>query len=88
LRKRQCASSAQEAFKHAGTTEMKLFLEYRIINSPTHKAGKYLHLSTVQWTYKTVQMTYYEDTKRQMPRETNDAINLVHFQRLLREILF
>jgi len=81
----KCAlPSATEAFKHAGTTEMKLFLEYRIRNSRTNEAGNSLRRSTVQGTYKTEQMTYYQDTKRQLPRETNDAVNLVRFQPSLR----
>ncbi|KAF8534000.1 hypothetical protein BDD12DRAFT_897299 [Trichophaea hybrida] len=67
--------TSENALELAGPVELKLFLMYRIRNSRSHKQQRCLHRSTVQAYYKTLQMVYSLDTKRQIPKETNVIIN-------------
>ena len=62
-----------DALKLVEPTEIKLYLIFRIKSSPTEG----LRQSTVLSYYKTLQMVYQLDAKRQLKKPTNDMINRV-----------
>ena len=63
--------TSANALKLAGLTEIKLYLVFRIKSSPREE----LRQSTVYSFYKTLQMVYQLETKQQLKKHTNDAIN-------------
>ena len=50
---------------------------YYIQRSPTHKKGKQLRQSSILGFYKTLQMVYFLDTWRQLPKTTNEMLNSI-----------
>ncbi|CCX07696.1 Similar to hypothetical protein CIMG_03975 [Coccidioides immitis RS]; acc. no. XP_001244534 [Pyronema omphalodes CBS 100304] len=66
--------SAYDALTRADSTDIKLFLQYRIQSSPTRQQGRNLRHSTVEAWCKNLQTVCVLDTKRQILKETNRII--------------
>ena len=76
LSKRYKRTSA-DALKLAEHREIKMYLIFRIRSSPLSKRKQNIRQTTVASFYKTLQMVYQLDTKRQLGKPTNDMINTV-----------
>ena len=59
----------------APTTQEPMFIIYHIQTSPAHKKGKQLRQYSVLGHHITLQMVYFVDTPRQLPKAKNEMLN-------------
>ena len=68
---RRYAQTSKDTLERAGVKEIKLYLIHRAQGSPNRRLGERLRQSSLFGFFKTLQMVYSIDTKRQLQRAIN-----------------
>ena len=74
---RHYAQTSKDDLEGAGVNKIKHYLIYLIQGLPKCRRGEELRQSMVFGFYRTLQMVYHVETKRQLQKATNGMVNNV-----------